>query len=225
MKTFEDLFHYWTYSMLQGEKPGTHLQEILHNTCVVTCMDFRTGALFSGAYRIQNAGPRWKDTERSVKAFLQLKKGEQIRLAWLTHGGGCGASKLESGSADPAEIERFTARKRQSEVAKVLTDFEISDAIRHGYLEFIVGHIGMDGHHWTGINTLVYETNDLLSRAGLPVLTPVERVQPLPSAVEVTPYSIAVNAPPSTSERPSEQTPSQTASVLVPKSGQGRRTE
>jgi hypothetical protein len=168
VNTLIEMLQWWSSGM---ERPLTQpLKDAMHNTCVVTCMDFRTGELFSGAYRVQNAGPRWQDAERSVKAFLQLKKGHNVYLAWLSHSGGCGASKLESGASDPKVIEEYTSRARQKEVEKMLRDKVIAHAVRDGVIKIVVGEVEMDSHGWIGVKPLVEETQQLLRSANLPPL-------------------------------------------------------
>ncbi|NBC16148.1 MAG: hypothetical protein GVY18_02400 [Bacteroidetes bacterium] len=153
---------------------GTVSHAERQDTCTVLCMDYRYGPAFDGCYNVENAGPRYTDSARSIDYMLRLKGQEAFNvLFWLTHNGMCGCSRVETYSADPEVVEPHTATTRRVEVGKLLAaDSEYSllhNAVRRGHLVVLSGHVDVTTPAHS-VHFLVSETNQLLRNAGLPAL-------------------------------------------------------
>jgi len=161
-----DILRHW----LNGTVSDTERQD----TCTVLCMDYRYGRAFDGCYQIENAGPRYTDSARSIDYMLRLKGRDAFNvLFWLTHNGMCGCSRVETYSADPGVVEPHTAMTRRTELSKLLAlESEYSllhNAVLRGHLVVLGGHVDVTTPAHS-VRFLVRETNEILEASGLPRL-------------------------------------------------------
>ncbi|MCC6932920.1 MAG: hypothetical protein IT292_06670 [Deltaproteobacteria bacterium] len=153
---------------------GHPVKQVIKSVMTIACMDERIGLV--NGYKVQNAGPRLDDSRRSLLAFLRLKLKEDgpVVVLWLTHGGGCGCSKIECEDQrrplGSSYLEGHTHKRRVEEIRKLLQVAEVAKGISEGKICFMSGHCGMNpsGAVMQDVSIHASGTNLLLKEAGLP---------------------------------------------------------